>query len=55
MGFWSPLYDEDKRYVTCESCGRRMNRDYDSDGRWDGETYYCKYCIEKEENEDDDD
>lgn len=43
------------RYVMCLNCGRRMNRDKDAWGNWDGETYVCSYCSAEYDEDGNDD
>lgn len=40
-------------YNMCPNCGRRMRRDKDILGYWDGETYICDYCYEDDYDEPD--
>lgn len=44
------------RYATCPDCGRRLRRDKDEWGLWDGQTYICDHCasIRCDEYDDDD-
>ncbi len=43
------------RYAMCPNCGRRLRRDKDIFGYWDGETYICDYCSDNDYDEEDDD
>lgn len=42
------------RYAMCPECGHRMSRFIDSLGKWDGETYVCRYCSSDIEIDDED-
>ncbi|MBQ6994470.1 MAG: hypothetical protein IJN64_08305 [Lachnospiraceae bacterium] len=42
------------RYAMCVRCGRRLRRDKDVFGDWDGESYVCDYCANEEEDDEDD-
>lgn len=33
------------RYATCPNCGRRLRRDKDEWGLWDGQSYICDRCA----------
>lgn len=33
------------RYAMCPECGRRLRRDKDEWGLWDGQSYICDYCA----------
>lgn len=38
------------RFPTCPVCGRRLRKDRDFSGYWDGETYVCDYCSENDDD-----
>ena len=40
------------RYAMCPRCGRRLHRQKDIWGDWDGETYICERCATEAENDD---
>ena len=41
------------RYAMCPDCGRRLRRDKDILGYWDGESYICDWCAGYDYDEDD--
>lgn len=43
------------RYAMCPVCGHRLRRVKDIGGYWDGETYECKYCASRYDEDDVDD
>ena len=43
------------RYAMCQFCGRRLHRDIDTLGNWDGESYICYHCFDPTNDDDDDD
>ena len=45
------------RYAMCPRCGRRLRREKNIWGDWDGETYVCDHCAAEADDydfEDDD-
>lgn len=41
------------RYAMCPVCGRKLRRERDILGDWDGETYVCDHCAGIEDESDD--
>ena len=42
------------RYAMCPVCGRRMRRDYNDWGVWDGASYICDRCASDVDDLDED-